>query len=140
MRLLSRALRAAHGCRAAALSARSYRAAPAGGSAAAGPCQPQPRRSLSGRPCLDGLFATGALSRLLEARASGEAGPALAARIQRLRDKEQELRDTRQLAGQGEPRRRDWSPAARPRPAPEAAAGGGRWEGAGRWASCASGG
>lgn len=100
MRLLSRALRAAQGYRAAALPPRSPRAAPVG-SGAAGTCPRQPRRGLSARPCLDELFAAPSLRRLLEARARGEAGPELAARIQRLRDKEQELRDTRELARQG---------------------------------------
>lgn len=100
MRLLSRALRAAHGCRAAALPPGSPRAAPVAGSAAAAG-RLQPRRGLSARPGLDELFAAPSLRRLLEARARGGAGPELAARIQRLRDKERELRDTRELARQG---------------------------------------
>ncbi|KAK4824910.1 hypothetical protein QYF61_021425 [Mycteria americana] len=100
MRLLSRALRAAQRCRAAGLPPRSLRAAPVGGSAA-GTCPLQPRRGLSARPGLDELFAAPSLRSLLEARARGGAGPELAARIQRLRDKEQELRDTRELARQG---------------------------------------
>ncbi|NXV46949.1 RF1ML factor, partial [Uria aalge] len=99
MRLLSRALRAARGCRAAALPPpRSPRAAPGGGKAAG----TQPRRGLSARPGLNELFAAPSLRRLLEARAQGGAGPELAARIQRLRDKERELRDTRELARQDE--------------------------------------
>ncbi|XP_068261480.1 peptide chain release factor 1-like, mitochondrial [Nyctibius grandis] len=103
MRLLSRALRAAQGCWAAALPPRSLRAAPAGGSAA-GTCPLRPCRGLSARPGLDELFAAPSLRRLLEARAQGGpgAGPDLAARIRRLRDKEQELRETRELARQDE--------------------------------------
>lgn len=100
MRLLSRALGAVRGRRPAAVSPRSPRAAPAGCSAGA-PCLPQARRRLSARPSLDELFATPSLRRLLEARARGAAGPELAARIQRLHDKERELRDTRELARQG---------------------------------------
>ncbi|NXC20098.1 RF1ML factor, partial [Corythaeola cristata] len=101
MRLLSGALRAAQGFRTAALPPRSSRAAPVGGSAA-GTCPLQPRRGLSARPCFNELFAAPSLRRLLEARAQGGAGPELAARIQLLRDKEQELRDTRELARQDE--------------------------------------
>ncbi|NWS85210.1 RF1ML factor, partial [Toxostoma redivivum] len=86
MRLLSRALRAAQAYRAAALTPRSLRAAPVAW--------------LSARPGLEELFAAPSLRRLLEARARGEGGaaPQLAARVQRLRDKERELRDTRELA------------------------------------------
>ncbi|NXD34653.1 RF1ML factor, partial [Copsychus sechellarum] len=86
MRLLSRALRAARGYRAAALAPRSLRAAPAAW--------------LSGRPGLEELFSAPSLRRLLEARARGEGGaaPQLAARVRRLRDKERDLRDTRELA------------------------------------------
>ncbi|KAM7117622.1 peptide chain release factor 1-like, mitochondrial isoform 1-T1 [Ciconia maguari] len=101
MWLLSRALRAPQRCRASRLPPRSLRAAPVGGSAA-GTCPLQPRRGLSARPGLDELFAAPSLRSLLEARARGGAGPELAARIQRLRDKEQELRDTRELARQDE--------------------------------------
>ncbi|XP_058692276.1 peptide chain release factor 1-like, mitochondrial isoform X1 [Poecile atricapillus] len=93
MRLLSRALRAAQAYRAAALPPRSLRAAPVG--------RPLPaRRGLSARPGLEELFAAPSLRRLLEARARGEGGaaPQLAARVRRLRDKERELRDTRELA------------------------------------------
>ncbi|XP_062428382.1 peptide chain release factor 1-like, mitochondrial isoform X2 [Rhea pennata] len=101
MRLLSRALRAAQGCRAAALPPRSYRAARAEGSAAEAR-RLHPRRPLSARPYLDELFAAPSLRRLLEERARGGAGagPELAARIRQLRDKEQELRDTQELARQ----------------------------------------
>ncbi|KAL2306392.1 hypothetical protein Nmel_004310 [Mimus melanotis] len=86
MRLLSRALRAAQAYRAAALTPRSLRAAPVAW--------------LSARPGLEELFSAPSLRRLLEARARGEGGaaPQLAARVQRLRDKERELRDTRELA------------------------------------------
>ncbi|XP_074024426.1 peptide chain release factor 1-like, mitochondrial [Numenius arquata] len=99
MRLLSRALRAAQGCRAAALPPRrSPRAVLSGGSAAG----TQPRRGLSARPGFDELFAAPSLRRLLEARARDGAGPELAARIERLRNKERELRDTRELARQDE--------------------------------------
>ncbi|NXQ91917.1 RF1ML factor, partial [Nyctibius grandis] len=73
MRLLSRALRAAQGCWAAALPPRSLRAAPAGGSAA-GTCPLRPCRGLSARPGLDELFAAPSLRRLLEARAQGGDG------------------------------------------------------------------
>lgn len=93
MRLLSRALRAAQGHRAAALSPRSLRAAPAGWRLAG-------RRWLSARPSLEQLFAEPSLRRLLEARSrdEGVAAPQLAARVRLLRDKERELRDTRELA------------------------------------------
>ncbi|NXR13155.1 RF1ML factor, partial [Semnornis frantzii] len=101
MRLLSRALRVVQGRRPAAMSPRSPRAAPVACSAV-GTCLLQPRRRLSARPSLDELFATPSLRRLLEARARGGAGPELAARIQRLHDKEQELRDTQELARQDE--------------------------------------
>ncbi|NXF93054.1 RF1ML factor, partial [Eubucco bourcierii] len=101
MRLLSRALRVVQGHRPAAMSPRSPRAAPVACSAV-GTCLPQPRRRLSSRPSLDELFATPSLRRLLEARARSGAGPELAARIQRLYDKEQELRDTQELARQDE--------------------------------------
>lgn len=86
MRLLSRALRAAQGCRAATLAPRRLRAAPVA--------------RLSGRPGLEELFAAPSLRRLLEARARAEGGaaPQLAAHVRRLRDKERELRDTRELA------------------------------------------
>ncbi|XP_064269431.1 peptide chain release factor 1-like, mitochondrial isoform X1 [Passer domesticus] len=88
MRLLSRALRAAQGYR-------SLRAAPVGRALALAA-----RRGLSARPGLEELFAAPSLRRLLEARARGEGGaaPQLAARVRRLRDKERELRDTRELA------------------------------------------
>ncbi|NXI34463.1 RF1ML factor, partial [Galbula dea] len=101
MRLLSRALRAAQGYRAAALTPRSLRAAPAGGSAA-GKWPLQSCRELCARPCLDELFAAPSLRRLLDARAQGRTGPELAARIQQLRQKEQDLRDTQELARQDE--------------------------------------
>ncbi|NXX46146.1 RF1ML factor, partial [Tricholaema leucomelas] len=101
MRLLSRALRVMQGRRPAAVSPRSPRAAPVGCSAVA-TCLLQPRRGLRARPSLDELFASPSLRRLLEARARGGAGPELAARIQRLHDKEQELRDTQELARQDE--------------------------------------
>ncbi|XP_019405605.1 PREDICTED: peptide chain release factor 1-like, mitochondrial isoform X1 [Crocodylus porosus] len=79
MRLLLRALRAALGLR------------PAG----AGLGGKQPWRPLSATPDLTELFAAPGLPRLLEARAgNGE----LAARIQRLRAKEQELQETQELA------------------------------------------
>ncbi|NXY31154.1 RF1ML factor, partial [Pomatorhinus ruficollis] len=93
MRLLSRALRAAQGYRSAALPTRRLRAEPVG--------WPLPaRRGLSARPGLEQLFAEPSLHRLLEARARGEGGaaPQLAARVRRLRDKERELHDTRELA------------------------------------------
>ncbi|NWU28258.1 RF1ML factor, partial [Dyaphorophyia castanea] len=61
MRLLSRALRVAQGCRAAALPPRSLRAAPVGWPL-------PPRRGLSGRPGLEELFAAPSLRRLLEAQ------------------------------------------------------------------------
>lgn len=95
MRLLSRALRAARGCRAAAPPPRGPQSAPVGGGAA-GQC-----RGLSSRPGIGELLAAPALRRLLEARERAGAGAELAARIRRLRDKEQELRDTRELARQG---------------------------------------
>ncbi|NXG44013.1 RF1ML factor, partial [Psilopogon haemacephalus] len=101
MRLLSRALRVVQGRRPAAMSPRSPRIAPVGYSAV-GTCLLQPRCRLSARPSLDELFATPSLRRLLEARAQGGAGPELTARIQRLHDKEQELRDTQELARQDE--------------------------------------
>ncbi|XP_012428058.3 peptide chain release factor 1-like, mitochondrial isoform X1 [Taeniopygia guttata] len=91
MRLLSRALRAAQGYRAAALPPRSFRAAPVGWALPT-------RRGLSARPGLEELFAAPSLRRLLEARAGTGAAPELAARVRRLRDKERELRDTRELA------------------------------------------
>ncbi|KAM4903599.1 peptide chain release factor 1-like, mitochondrial [Sylvia borin] len=93
MRLLSRALRAAQGYRSAALPPGSLRAGPVG--------WPLPaRRGLSARPGLEQLFAEPSLRRLLEARTRGEGGaaPQLAARVRRLRDKERELHDTRELA------------------------------------------
>ncbi|NXI82940.1 RF1ML factor, partial [Rhipidura dahli] len=64
MRLLSRALRVAQGCRAAALPPRSLRAG----------WPLPPRRGLSARPSLEELFAAPSLRRLLEARARGEGG------------------------------------------------------------------
>lgn len=101
MGLLLRALRAARSCRAIALPAFSYEEVSGRGGAAAVRPQ-QPRRGLSARPRLDELFAIPSLSRLLKARVQGEARPELAARIQRLRDKERELQDTRELALQDE--------------------------------------
>ncbi|XP_419682.3 peptide chain release factor 1-like, mitochondrial isoform X1 [Gallus gallus] len=101
MGLLLRALRAARSCRAIALPAFNYEEVSGRGGAAAVRPQ-QPRRGLSARPRLDELFAIPSLSRLLKARVQGEARPELAARIQRLRDKERELQDTRELALQDE--------------------------------------
>lgn len=119
MGLLLRALRAARSCRAIALPAFSYEEVSGRGGAAAVRPQ-QPRRGLSARPRLDELFAIPSLSRLLKARVQGEARPELAARIQRLRDKERELQDTRELALQGEARRKA---CAQPSPASAAASG-----------------
>ncbi|NXN94884.1 RF1ML factor, partial [Rhinopomastus cyanomelas] len=102
MRLLAQALRTARGCRAAARPPHSLRAGPAEGGSGAG-TRPVPlRRGLSARPSLDELFAGPALQRLLEARGGAGAGTKLATRIQRLRHKEQELRETQELARQDE--------------------------------------
>lgn len=130
MGLFSRALCAARSCRAIALPACNYQAVSGRGSAAAIRPQ-QPRRGLSARPRLDELFAIPSLSRLLEARVQGEAGTELAARIQRLRDKERELRDTRELALQGEAHRKA---CARSRLRPPRRGGEGRAEQRSAWA------
>ncbi|XP_032628959.1 peptide chain release factor 1-like, mitochondrial isoform X1 [Chelonoidis abingdonii] len=94
MRLLARTVRAAQGLRAAPPPARSCRGAALCGGRAAH----QPRRPLSSWPGLETLFATPALRRFLEEQAGVRAGPELRARIQRLWAKEQELRDTQELA------------------------------------------
>ncbi|NXU54520.1 RF1ML factor, partial [Turnix velox] len=99
MRLLLRALRATQGCQVAALPRlRNPRAAPGKGNEEG----TQPQRGLCARPSLDELFAGPFLGRLLEGRARGGAEPDLTARIQRLREKERELRDIRELARQDE--------------------------------------
>ncbi|XP_067398532.1 peptide chain release factor 1-like, mitochondrial [Emydura macquarii macquarii] len=99
MRLLERTLRAARGLRVALPPARSCRrGAAAEGDLRAG-CSPQaPRRPLSSRPGLETLFAAPGLRRFLEEQAGGGADHELAARIHRLWAKEQELRDTQELA------------------------------------------
>lgn len=88
MRLLLRVLRAARGL------------VPAGAGAGAGVSLggKQPWRPLSAAPDLTELFAAPGLPRLLEARAGNAE---LAARIQRLRAKEQELRETQELVRSG---------------------------------------
>ncbi|XP_044865214.1 peptide chain release factor 1-like, mitochondrial isoform X1 [Mauremys mutica] len=98
MRLLARTVRAAQGLSAAPPPARSCRGAAAGAALCRGRAAQQPRRPLSSWPGLETLFAAPALRRFLEEQAGGRAGPELRARIQRLGAKEQELRDTQELA------------------------------------------
>uniref|UniRef100_A0A8C8SBA5 Mitochondrial translational release factor 1 like n=1 Tax=Pelusios castaneus TaxID=367368 RepID=A0A8C8SBA5_9SAUR len=61
----------------------------------------QPRRPLSSRTGLEAVFADPGMRRYLEEQAGGGASPQLAARIHQLWAKEQELRDTQELARAG---------------------------------------
>ncbi|KAM7172471.1 peptide chain release factor 1-like, mitochondrial isoform 1-T1 [Macrochelys suwanniensis] len=98
MRLLARPLRAAQGLRAAPPPARGCRGAAAGAGLCWGLAAQPPRRPLSAWTGLEALFAAAGLRRFLEEQAGGRGGPELGARIQRLWAKEQELRDTQELA------------------------------------------
>ncbi|CAM5101547.1 unnamed protein product [Eretmochelys imbricata] len=102
MRLLARTLLAGQGLRAAPPPARSCGGAAAGACLGWGRAAQPPRRPLSSWPGLETLFAAPGLRRFLEEQARGRAGPELGARIQRLWAKEQELRDTQELARGGE--------------------------------------
>ncbi|XP_075780587.1 peptide chain release factor 1-like, mitochondrial isoform X1 [Pelodiscus sinensis] len=95
-------LRAARGLRAASPPAWSCRGAAAEGRPWGGRAPQQPWRALSSRPGWEALFAAPELRRFLEKQAAGGAGPELAAQIQRLWAKEQELRDTQELADENE--------------------------------------